>query len=79
MYAQYSRVFDAMNTITKNAISNRMKEGNRNLSIFDFSRKEDLRSYLNHNKKRGLKLFFFFLRNHKNKPKQAFGVFVNKS
>lgn len=35
----------------KSVISNRMKEGNRNLSIFDFSRKEDLRSYLNHNKK----------------------------
>ena len=52
-YTQYSRVLDAMKTITKNAISNRTKEGNRNLSIFDFSRKEDLRN-LNDNEKRGL-------------------------
>lgn len=55
----YSRVFDAIKTITKNAISNRTKDGNRNVSIFDFSRKEDLRRHLNHNKKRDLKLFFF--------------------
>lgn len=45
----------------ESAISNRMKEGNRNLSIFDFSRKEDLRSYLYHNKKGGLFQLLFFI------------------
>ena len=47
-----------MKTITKDAISSTREEGNRKLSVIDFSRKEALKSNLNHNKERGLKLVF---------------------
>lgn len=55
-----------MKTVVKNAPSDTMKAKNGiKLCSFDFSRKEDLRSYLNYNTKKVLyvNMFFFFLRN----------------
>ena len=54
-----------MKTVVKNAPSDTMKAKNsRKLCSFDFSRKEDLRSYLNYNTKKVLYVnrFFFFLK-----------------
>lgn len=70
-----------MKTVVKNAPSDTMKAKNsRKLCSFDFSRKEDLRSYLNYNTKKVLYVnMFFFFKGINSKPKQAFGVFIKKS
>ena len=68
-----------MKTVVQNARSDTMKVKNsRKLCSFNFSRKEDLRSYLNYNKKRVLYINMFF-KGINSKPKQAFGVFIKKS
>lgn len=68
-----------MKTVVQNARSDTMKVKNsRKLCSFNFSRKEDLRSYLNYNKKRVLYINMFF-KGINSKPKQAFGVFIKNS
>lgn len=57
---EHSRIFYVMKTVVKNEPSDTMKVKNsRKLCSFDFSRKEDLRSYLNYNKKRVLYINMF--------------------